>query len=140
MQKIKRFFLKVLLLVIVLAIVSVLMVMTISNQVMNRTEDDIAYVVTGEVKINPVSLNRLHQFDADCILVLGAGIKDPETPSDMLKDRLDVGIELYKQGVAPKILLSGDNPSSPNINGILSRLTTDSTDSRRCSSPPTVNG
>ena len=109
MKKIKRFFLKLLLLVIVLAIVSVLMVMTISNQVKNRTEDDIAYIVTGEVKINPVSLIQLKDFDADCILVLGAGLKDAETPSDMLKDRLDVGIELYKQGVAPKILLSGDN-------------------------------
>ena len=109
MQKIKRFFLKVLLLVIVLAIVAVLMVMTISNQVKNRTEDDITYIVTGEVKINPVSLHQLNQFDADCILVLGAGLKDAETPSDMLKDRLDVGIELYKQGVAPKILFSGDN-------------------------------
>ena len=27
----------------------------------------------------------------------------------MLKDRLDVGIALYKQGFVPKILLSGDN-------------------------------
>ena len=108
MKKIKRFFLKVLLL-IVLAIITVLVVSAISNHVKNRTEDDIAYIVTGEVKINPVSLTQLNQFDADCILVLGAGLKDAETPSDMLKDRLDTGIELYRQGVAPKILLSGDN-------------------------------
>ena len=27
----------------------------------------------------------------------------------MLKDRLDAGIQLYKEGVASKILLSGDN-------------------------------
>lgn len=109
MRKIKRFFLKVLLLIIVLAIVSVLLVMTISSQVKNRAEEDLTYIVTGEVKINPVSLHQLKQFDADSILVLGAGLKDAETPSDMLKDRLDVGIELYRQGVAPKILLSGDN-------------------------------
>ena len=109
MKRIKRFFLKVLLLVIVLAIIGVLVVVSLSSQVKNKTEDDIAYVVTGEVKINPVSLHQLNEFDADCILVLGAGLKDAETPSDMLKDRLDVGIELYRQGVAPKILLSGDN-------------------------------
>ncbi len=45
----------------------------------------------------------------DCILVLGAGVKPDGTPSKMLKDRLDKGIELYKKGVASKILLSGDN-------------------------------
>ena len=45
----------------------------------------------------------------DCILVLGAGVKLDGTSSKMLKDRLDKGIELYKKGVASKILLSGDN-------------------------------
>lgn len=108
-QKIKRLFLKLLLAVIVLGILCILVVVTTSNHVKNQTKDDITYIVTGEVKINPVSLAELQEFDADCILVLGAGIKDEETPSDMLKDRLDVGIELYKQGVAKRILLSGDN-------------------------------
>lgn len=46
---------------------------------------------------------------ADCILVLGAGIRPDGTPSFMLRDRLDKGIELYEAGVAPKLLLSGDN-------------------------------
>lgn len=46
---------------------------------------------------------------ADCILVLGAGLKPDGTPNYMLKDRLDKGIELYRAGVAPKLLLSGDN-------------------------------
>ena len=41
--------------------------------------------------------------------MLGAGIIDAKTPTPMLKDRLDLGIELYKAGAAPKILLSGDN-------------------------------
>ena len=44
-----------------------------------------------------------------CILVLGAGLKSDGTPSPMLKDRLDTGISLYKKGVAPKLLLSGDH-------------------------------
>ena len=46
--------------------------------------------------------------DYDCILVLGAGIRQ-NRPSDMLADRLDMAIELYKNGVAPKILVSGDH-------------------------------
>lgn len=106
---IKRFFLKVLLLLIVLGIIGVLVVTSVSNLVKNKTSEDIAYIVRGEVNINPVSVEELKEFNADCILVLGAGIKDEETPSDMLKDRLDVGIELYKLGIAPKLLLSGDN-------------------------------
>ena len=46
---------------------------------------------------------------ADCILVLGAGLKADGTPNHMLQDRLDKGIELYEAGVAPKLLISGDN-------------------------------
>ena len=108
-QAFKRFFLKIILAVFVLGIVCVLTVCSISSMVKNRAEDNLEYIVTGDVRINPVSIIQLKDFDADCILVLGAGIKDAETPSDMLKDRLDVGIELYRQGAAPKILLSGDN-------------------------------
>lgn len=44
----------------------------------------------------------------DCILVLGAGVRN-NTPSPMLKDRLDVAIELYKKKIAPKIIMSGDH-------------------------------
>ena len=47
--------------------------------------------------------------DVDCIIVLGCKVRPDGSPSDMLKDRLDVGIELYKQGIAPKLLVSGDN-------------------------------
>lgn len=48
-------------------------------------------------------------IDADCILILGAGVRDDGAPSHMLEDRLKVGIELYNSGAAPKILVSGDN-------------------------------
>lgn len=49
------------------------------------------------------------RMGADCILVLGAGLKSDGTPNHMLQDRLDLAILLYKGGVAPKLLLSGDN-------------------------------
>lgn len=47
--------------------------------------------------------------DADCIIVLGCQVRDDGTPSDMLRDRLERGIELYNMGVAPKIIMSGDH-------------------------------
>jgi len=47
-------------------------------------------------------------YPADCILVLGAGVRDGE-PSAMLEDRLLAAIKLYENGVAPKILMSGDH-------------------------------
>lgn len=45
----------------------------------------------------------------DCILVLGAGVREDGSPSYMLKDRLDKSIELYNAGVANKIIMSGDH-------------------------------
>ncbi len=45
---------------------------------------------------------------ADCILILGAGVKDGK-PKPMLRDRLLAGIELYKSGAAEKIIMSGDH-------------------------------
>ncbi len=47
--------------------------------------------------------------DVDCIIVLGCLVKDNGVPSDMLADRLQRGIELYEQGSAPKIIMSGDH-------------------------------
>ncbi len=46
---------------------------------------------------------------ADAILVLGAGVRDDGTPSDMLADRLDQGIALYKSGAADYLVMSGDH-------------------------------
>ena len=109
MRTIKRLFFKLILVCFILGIIGVLVVFAVSNQVKSSTRDDIAYVVRGEVSINPVSQEAIRDFGADCIMVLGAGIKDDETPSDMLRDRLDVGIALYQAGMAPKLLLTGDN-------------------------------
>lgn len=44
----------------------------------------------------------------DCILVLGAGLRNDGTPSDMLTDRLKTAINLYNEGYSDLILLSGD--------------------------------
>lgn len=48
-----------------------------------------------------------HKFD--CILILGASVRSNGTPSPMLRDRLDQGILLYFDGLANKVLMSGDH-------------------------------
>lgn len=50
-------------------------------------------------------------LDADCILVLGCGIREDGTPSHMLEDRLLTGISLYDAGVSNRLLMSGDHGS-----------------------------
>lgn len=47
--------------------------------------------------------------ELDCIMVLGCGLRVDGTPTKMLADRLDKGIELYQAGVAEKLLMSGDH-------------------------------
>ena len=68
-----------------------------------------AYVknVGGDNIITPEEAVNLE--DVDCIIVLGCLVKDNGNPSDMLADRLERGIDLYKNGAAPKIIMSGDH-------------------------------
>jgi len=81
--------------IFLIIIISILMIFTINFYV----------IKISKVKIieNNTSLKNI-----DCILILGAGIWD-DKPSPMLQDRLDEGIKLYKLGIAPKIIMSGDH-------------------------------
>lgn len=45
----------------------------------------------------------------DCILVLGCLVKADGNPSDMLADRISVGVTLYQNGTAQRLLMSGDH-------------------------------
>lgn len=47
--------------------------------------------------------------DVECILVLGCSVRPDGSPSPMLAERLQRGVELYENSVAPKLLMSGDN-------------------------------
>lgn len=49
--------------------------------------------------------------DVDCIIVLGCYVKEDGTPGNILADRLKTGVKLYKNSVAPKIIMSGDHSS-----------------------------
>jgi vancomycin permeability regulator SanA len=48
----------------------------------------------------------------DCALVLGAGVRDDGTPSDVLRDRLDEALVLYRSGRVRRVLVSGDHQSA----------------------------
>ncbi len=68
-----------------------------------------AYVVYS-VDENVMSVDDAAKLeDVDCIIVLGCGLNGGEKPSDMLRDRLNFAIDIYKKGGAPKLLMSGDH-------------------------------
>lgn len=58
---------------------------------------------------NIISVKEAEGVNADCIIVLGCQVKENGNPSNMLSDRLQRGVELYKNGAAPKIIMSGDH-------------------------------
>lgn len=66
------------------------------------------YVVLSTKGQITKSENYSELKDIDCIIVLGAGIWG-DKPSPMLEDRLLEGIKLYKEGIAGKIIMSGDH-------------------------------
>lgn len=66
-------------------------------------------VVMSKASDAIVSAEDAANYDADAIIVLGAQVDPDGKPSWVLQDRLDGAIELYKQGAAPKILMSGDH-------------------------------
>ena len=47
--------------------------------------------------------------NVDCIIILGAGLRQNNMPSLMLEDRLIKGIEAYNNGISKKIIMSGDH-------------------------------
>ena len=67
-----------------------------------------AYVKLSTKKQIIEDNNYSNLEDVDCIIVLGAGIWG-DKPSPMLEDRLLKSIELYKNNVSDKIIMSGDH-------------------------------
>ena len=90
----KHFILKrIIITVFLLGIAALLFVFGLNFLVVRSTEKQIIKDFTQEY---------------DCILVLGAGVRDG-SPRPMLQDRLDYAIDLYKNNVAPKLIMSGDH-------------------------------
>lgn len=88
---------KIFKILIVIAIISIMLVLSINFYVVGIAKNKM-------IKDNDYSLLK----DVDCILILGAGIWG-DKPSPMLQDRLDEGVKLYKEGIASKIIMSGDH-------------------------------
>ena len=88
--------------ILCVAVSNMFMIGTTTSQVISKIKSD-------EISFNNKQITKLEGNNPDCIIVLGASVYSNGDPSPMLEDRLDVAIKLYKQGVAPKILLSGDN-------------------------------
>lgn len=61
---------------------------------------------TKQYTVTPEQAAELQ--DVDCIMVLGCGVRD-DSPTPLLADRLQRGVEVYKAGASPKILMSGDH-------------------------------
>lgn len=93
----KRIIATMIIILISLAIVVGLFVLGVNLYVKNSVSDKI---ITEE---------KAKGIDADCIIVLGAGLRPDGNPTWMLEDRIKVGDELYKNKTAPKIIMSGDH-------------------------------
>lgn len=61
------------------------------------------------VSKNIITIEEAAEKEADCIIVLGAGVRADGTPSWMLEDRILIGEQLYEAGASQKLLMSGDH-------------------------------
>ncbi len=55
-----------------------------------------------------LTIEEASENNFDCVLVLGAGVWG-NTPSHLLEERLNKGLEVYKTGCTDRILMTGDH-------------------------------
>ena len=94
----KRIIVIVVIILASLIIIGLATLLGINAYVINTSKDRI---------ISPDEATKI--TDVDCILVLGCLVQEDGTPSDRLADRVYGGVNLYKLGCAPKIIMSGDH-------------------------------
>ena len=94
--------------ILVIIIIAAAFALGLSAYVTKSVKSEIAGVDTGS-GLTETEAGACKSIDPQCILVLGCAVWSDNQPSPMLKDRLDTAIALYRAGVAPKLLLSGDN-------------------------------
>lgn len=82
--------------VIVVAVIVITIIASIITKVQSYGEK---YIIT---------LEELPK-DSDSIIVLGAGIKNDGTPTDILKDRLETSIEVCEKSGNKTFILTGDH-------------------------------
>ena len=72
-----------------------------------------AYVV-GSTRDRVIEIDEAASIEGvDCIVILGCGLQSDGSPSHMLNDRLEVGVDVYyrlaENGKGSKLLMSGDH-------------------------------
>ena len=93
-----------------LACLGLAAILGISGRMAHMTDDLIVGDITSpDGSFTEQQIEEFKGLEADCILVLGAGVYSDGTPTPMLRNRLETGIALYKAKAAPKLLLTGDN-------------------------------
>ncbi|MBQ8748161.1 MAG: YdcF family protein [Clostridia bacterium] len=94
----KRLFRRIIITCLILGALGAAAVVLINVHIITSTKDQVTI------------LQKAAEFgEADCILVLGAGVRADGTPSHMLEDRLKTGVALFQNNAAPKMLMSGDH-------------------------------
>lgn len=82
---------------IILGIIGVIIIFILNQYIIHKYDT------------NLLTVSEAESLDVDCIMVLGAGVWNDGSPSAMLVDRLNQGIELYKLGSSKRLLMSGDH-------------------------------
>ncbi|MBE6616007.1 MAG: SanA protein [Ruminococcaceae bacterium] len=93
----KKWCRRILFLGVILGILGGLAALGISMYMVGSTE--------GQILLS----GRELEGEWDCVLVLGAGVRPDGSPSDMLYDRVQTGLAVYRNGGVPKLLMSGDH-------------------------------
>ena len=88
---------RMIIILIVLGIISGLIVLIINSYVKSFAKTNMIEDISNSNK------------NIDVIVVLGCQVREDGSLSLMLKDRLDKAIELYKNDIASKIIVSGDH-------------------------------
>lgn len=78
----------------------------------------IIFVLTISVTISIVNSYKKYIYNLEdipndnyAIIVLGAGVRNDGTPSDILADRLETSLEVYRSNLGNVFILSGDHGS-----------------------------
>lgn len=97
MSTIKKRIRKILLIVMGLFVFGIICLAALNQYVISYAEP---YILSSD--------QAAEITDADCILVLGCGVRG-SSPTPLLADRLERGVEVFQKGAAPKLLMSGDH-------------------------------
>lgn len=97
----KKWFFRIFLSFISLALLGLLAVFLINRHVHSYTDQRLKLSISEVPQESPPRI----------AIVLGARVWDDGSPSHALLDRVTTAAELYKAGKAQKLLMSGDNPN-----------------------------